>query len=754
MLPAMQARKPRSAASAVATMLPRAPGIFVGRCAELERLDDCVAQAAVTIIVGLPGVGKSALAHAWAHRRERRVVYVRLRDGATLAELIADVRRQLGSAERAPAPLAAQLRDVAHRLDAARAVWLIDDLHRLSAADSVALLGVMAVELDHARVVATSRRRVRLPLGVDTAELRLDGLDRARAAELWQALDRLSGRTPPFDSAWPRARGNPLLLRQSHASPLARPELLSELVDRLDAHERRVCGALAVADERLPLPLLRGLGPARIVDRALERLADKLIIDLDDDAGLLLHDLVRDAVVARLTGDERRHLHRRLYRLVATSELDPVLRARQVRHHLVALGQWDALGRYLLRNGREIVRHGGVAELLRGFDAIPAAARSSAVAAGRARTIARACDLERAYAELSRLCADRRVDADLTISLAQICMLTARLDEAERVIRSLDLDAIAEPSLALRARMTAAAVTTHLGRGDEARAMLVGYRRAERDATRAAWIEAYLAFTLWLDERDVEAELHVARAASSLATAKSYHATRALPIALAATLARLGRLDDARLHFDRAAETFADSGDFLLQTQARAIRAMIRLGAGEHAACIDELSAMRADAVRGGFRLGFLWAGAWLGRALWLVGRRRQAALMLDQTAAQAAEHGAVAIGRACERGRVRHRIAVDERRHVVACDGEEVSLARRPVLRRLFYTLWHERGREVTKEALAEAIWQRRYNPVSDDGVIWVNVARLRRLLARFGILVHAGNAAYSLVVAAADAS
>jgi tetratricopeptide (TPR) repeat protein len=58
----------------VPRQLPAAPAQFVGRAAELSRLDEMVGlagapggEAVVRLIVGLPGVGKSALATVWAH---------------------------------------------------------------------------------------------------------------------------------------------------------------------------------------------------------------------------------------------------------------------------------------------------------------------------------------------------------------------------------------------------------------------------------------------------------------------------------------------------------------------------------------------------------------------------------------------------------------------------------------------------------------------------------------------------------------
>ncbi|MGZ3428965.1 MAG: AAA family ATPase, partial [Polyangia bacterium] len=103
---------------------PTSFAVFVGRAAELARLDEMVAQVPATIVVGVPGVGKSALAHAFAARWPGTVVRQRV-TGAPPSALLDDVRRQLchepveelSSDEERTA-------DIARRLAAADGLWL------------------------------------------------------------------------------------------------------------------------------------------------------------------------------------------------------------------------------------------------------------------------------------------------------------------------------------------------------------------------------------------------------------------------------------------------------------------------------------------------------------------------------------------------------------------------------------------------------------------------------------------------------
>src|SRR5215207_8133193 len=71
------------------------PSTFVGRDSELERLERALQTVTLALIVGVPGVGKSALLAAAAGKTGRPVVEHVVRPGASLADVVDDLRRKL-----------------------------------------------------------------------------------------------------------------------------------------------------------------------------------------------------------------------------------------------------------------------------------------------------------------------------------------------------------------------------------------------------------------------------------------------------------------------------------------------------------------------------------------------------------------------------------------------------------------------------------------------------------------------------------
>ena len=92
--------------------------------------------------------------------------------------------------------------------------------------------------------------------------------------------------------------------------------------------------------------------------------------------------------------------------------------------------------------------------------------------------------------------------------------------------------------------------------------------------------------------------------------------------------------------------------------------------------------------------------------------------------------------------------VAIDGRAHLIRFGRTTVSLARRPVLRRLLYGLALRPNATVAKERLAQAIWQCAYHPLRHDNALKVNVRELRRLLAGSKLSVEFDGMGYRLSV------
>jgi len=280
---------------------------------------------------------------------------------------------------------------------------------------------------------------------------------------------------------------------------------------------------------------------------------------------------------------------------------------------------------------------------------------------------------------------------------------------------------------------------------------------------------------------------------------------------------------------------------------------------GDVTEALAELRAAEAAYERGGEVTALLWVRSWLGRVLHALGRRREAARLLDETRARAAAVGAKvyvdavdrsrredpveqlgatpaephpakrrAVTRACairaihaaaagDEGAARARIAeverdatgpdgaldraiaelassmiarargdaeeavslraralataaaggvdadllprieealapaavvLDGRDHELRVNGEVISLKRRPILRKLLYTLARAPSATLGKEELVKRIWNVAYRPLVHDNALWVNIRRLRTTLEGSGVALEYDDDGYRLTV------
>lgn len=348
---------------------PRSPvpvgGTLVGRARELDRLARGLVDVRVALICGVPGIGKSALVASCAAAWPGPAIRVDLAAGASIARLVDTVHRRLGAnrSERA-ADAVAQLDGLWSLLDGAAALLVIDDLHCLPPAVRVAVLDTAARRLRAGRLVAASRERVPVGDGTpDRLQLRLDGLDRCDAAQLWERLCELYGPGGAFDAAWRRSLGHPTLLRHAHAATRSDEHPLCALVRSLDREPRRIAGALAVSQVALPRDVVLRVGAAPAA--ALDELVTRLIVDASPDAGYAMHDAMREAVLRELDAATRDELRTALVEALAVSERAAVTIVQESARHLRALGRHDDVAALLVSAGARLVRQGETAALLR-----------------------------------------------------------------------------------------------------------------------------------------------------------------------------------------------------------------------------------------------------------------------------------------------------------------------------------------------------------------------------------------------------
>lgn len=272
--------------------LPNPPAVFVGRKAEGAELAEAVKRAPVSVVWGLGGSGKTALAlHTLQHRfakRAERTLFVGLRPGTASPET--EVARVLAEATKsriewnaaASAPDAA----VALALDLAESgPWwiLVEDLQHAAPDRVAALLTAFARYARRSRVIATSRFDPGLP------ELRgqtvaLGAMDAAELALLAQRALRM--RAAEAKAAARAANGSPwrLLQGQSAGDALGLPE------DVL-----RFLSALAAVEVPIPREAIDAFAPPP--GESVDSLARRGLLERGG-AGYRVHDVVRGLLPA------------------------------------------------------------------------------------------------------------------------------------------------------------------------------------------------------------------------------------------------------------------------------------------------------------------------------------------------------------------------------------------------------------------------------------------------------------------------
>ncbi|MGE0785087.1 MAG: AAA family ATPase [Sandaracinaceae bacterium] len=170
--------------------VPNPPHPFVGRDAELAALDRALDGGRAALVVGLPGIGKSALARAWVARREsaQDAVLISIEpsprpgDARTIAaQALAQVLRVSATGGTDPAGDLALALDMA---DEAELLVVIDDATNASAGSVMALLAGADAYARRARWLVLSREA---PEGA-AVSLNVSAMSKAEMTKLADAV--------------------------------------------------------------------------------------------------------------------------------------------------------------------------------------------------------------------------------------------------------------------------------------------------------------------------------------------------------------------------------------------------------------------------------------------------------------------------------------------------------------------------------------------------------------------------------------
>lgn len=351
---------------------------FTGRAEGISRLDEFLGEPRTRgfLLVGLPGVGKTALVSHWVARLRGRVhVFWRcVHPDTTRRDLLlglADMLHSVGKSAlsnylRRPSE---DGRDISlnllrQNLSEMRFLIVLDNAHLAGkdAAELVTELLHLEPTLESPKVILLARERVQFCSAEDKAlgriiELELSDLPRAEADAMLSAMGVDADRR---EAIMERCGGHPLSLELAAAKmmPLdmirrtSTERLAQDVLSRLDP---AVCDTLAFAamfESGVPLELMGG---------HVSELLRLCILREEDGDKASMHDLVRQAALGRVSPNRLSQLHVRAGEYLAHSR-DPSEVLEAVRH-FTGGGAMQEANELVVERGHEII-DAGLAESL------------------------------------------------------------------------------------------------------------------------------------------------------------------------------------------------------------------------------------------------------------------------------------------------------------------------------------------------------------------------------------------------------
>lgn len=630
-------------------MFPRAVSTFVGRKLELERALELIERETLFLVYGVGGLGKTELVYKLVEEMARRApwrdaerVLVEVRPGDRVPHVLARLSARLGVE-----PMADDLTALAGALDAAPRVVFLDDVHHLDPAAVGGALAHLSRYVRASRIIAASRVELALPADAPAPVVtRLAPLDEAAAGEMVALLARRLGvelRDP--EVVVRRGRGSPFFLQRELATlhqPVAGDDALLQPLRALRPASRALLLLPALARRRLAAADLARLDG----DGALPELAQQLLVDVDREL-VIVHDLVRDALVELVDDGELRDARRRLAELYRARDREEDV--VEVVHQLVAAGDardaWAAARDGYRRVAAVGLDHLWLDDLAAVRDALPDEAVSCELM--RARILVRGSQIDEASAVLARVAVDAGVRQSYRyLFLAGEVALRSGEPEVAEELFGQARAAAATAQERFLAGLQLAEIASLRGDGDQARRVLAA-ARAElgelQPRNRARWDWQWtLSFAL----QDRQAECAAAAAAGAAALVGEGRDDLAARLAMLEAAARV-EIDDIERGQELVADVLAIAArsGALRERVARLYEGVVSFGAGDMRGACDALAGALDYLEAHGDAAFACIAGHYLAQALLARGELARAGAVAARNAERASQAGLDSLG-------------------------------------------------------------------------------------------------------------
>jgi len=473
----------------LAGAIPPPPNPFIGRKEELERLADFArGQAAVMIIDGAPGMGKTALLsrHLRTFRRGRVPFWFTVRPASSPRQFVTALSHAfslLGAPQlayysqlqRAPSPT--EVADLVQRAIGAHELIAVVDDWQMADTNLRKFLGALVADL------AKFHRHQFYLVGQDVPDLgesRLEherltvgGLDRSSAHDL---TDRKGGLAERFESVYQSTLGSPLLLQLAVSNPEIEADaatLPRRVVERLPMEDLRTLLLVALSNEPIPASLLTSsdlLSSARLAE--IHRMG---VLQRTQQGRFEILQVVRSAILNRVSQADEREAHLRLADFYSGSHRPEAIRERFL--HLVNGEDWKSASQLLTQQERTLFALGFSETLRAGLRhlslALPRGPAKVRALYAEATLLRHHSDYAEAISTLRRAISEAGDDGKVTCEgLLQMVDLYARLRQVDGAAQALaDAERIGAPTRRLsvffllsRARLLEAQGHTQLAR--------------------------------------------------------------------------------------------------------------------------------------------------------------------------------------------------------------------------------------------------------------------------------------------------